>query len=121
MRGDICSFVASCDICERNKHEIVLSLGLLQPLPIPEHNWTNISIDFIEGLPKSGGKQVIFMMVDRMSNYAHFMPLRHPFTALNLAQSFLDNVYKLHGLPNSMLVTKKNFSLVLFGKICSPC
>ncbi|KAK9175296.1 hypothetical protein WN944_027302 [Citrus x changshan-huyou] len=103
MRREICSFVEACDNCQRNKHENVLSPGLLQPLPIPEHNWTDISIDFIEGLPKSSGKQIIFVVVDRLSKYAHFMPLSHPYTALDVAQLFLDNVYKLHGLPNSIV------------------
>ncbi|KAH9657611.1 hypothetical protein KPL70_023155 [Citrus sinensis] len=102
MQREICSFVAACDNCQRNKHENVLSPGLLQPLPIPEHNWTDISMDFIEGLPKSSGKQIIFVVVDRLSKYAHFMPLSHPYTALDVAQLFLDNVYKLHGLPNSI-------------------
>ncbi|KAH9762794.1 hypothetical protein KPL70_000939 [Citrus sinensis] len=103
MQREICSFVAACDNCQRNKHENVLSPGLLQPLPIPEHNWTDISMDFIEGLPKSSGKQIIFVVVDRLSKYAHFMPLSHPYTALDVAQLFLDNVYKLHGLPNSIV------------------
>ena len=66
MRREIFSFVVACDICQRNKHEIVLCPGLLQALPIPEHNWTDIPMDFIEGLPKSGGKQVIFVVVDRL-------------------------------------------------------
>ena len=74
MRTEICSFVAACDICQRNKHENMLSPSLLQPLPIPEHNWTDISMDFIEGLPKSNDKQVIFVVVDRLSKYEHFCP-----------------------------------------------
>ena len=60
-------------------------------------------MDFIERLQKSSDKQVIFVVVDRQSKYAHFMPLTHPYTSLNMAQFVLDNVYKLHGLPNSII------------------
>ena len=54
-------------------------------------------MDFIEGLPKSRGKEVIWVIVYRMSKYAHFIPLSHPYSASTLAQAFLDQVYKLHG------------------------
>ena len=103
MRKEIGIFLVECKICQRNKDETVSYLGLLQPLPISEQVWTNISMDFIEGLPTSHGKQVIFVVVDRLSKYAHFMPLSHPYTALNVAQAFMDNVYKLHGLSKSIV------------------
>ena len=57
-------------------------------------------MDFIEGLPKSMGKDVVFVVVDRMSKYVHFMSLTHPFLALDVVQSYLDNVFKLHNMPN---------------------
>ncbi|KAE9611636.1 putative nucleotidyltransferase, Ribonuclease H [Lupinus albus] len=60
-------------------------------------------MDFIEGLPPSFGKQVIFVVVDRLSKAAHFMALAHPYTATSVAQSFLDNVFKLHGYPDSIM------------------
>ncbi|GJY61796.1 putative reverse transcriptase domain-containing protein [Tanacetum coccineum] len=64
-------------------------------------------MDFVEGLPKSHEKTVIFVVVDRLSKYAHFMPLQHPFTAAQVAQVFLDNIYKLHGLPNTIMSSEK--------------
>ena len=61
--------------------------------------WTHISIDFIEGLPKSLGKDVIFLVVDRLSKFAHFIPLSHPYAVHTVATAFIDNVMKLHGPP----------------------
>lgn len=75
MKKAVFKFVAECDVCQRNKTETVASPGLLQPLPIPTRLWTDISMDFIEGLPLSNGKSVIFVVVDRLSKYVHFMAL----------------------------------------------
>ena len=60
-------------------------------------------MDFIEDLPKSDGYSVILVVVDRLTKYAHFIPVKHPYTASTIAQAFLDNVVKLHGLPNSIV------------------
>lgn len=92
MKKEVYKYVSECDVCQRNKTETVASLGLLQPLPIPTRLWTDISMDFIEGLPLSNGKSVIFVVVDRLSKYVHFMALSHPYTAANVAQTFLDTV-----------------------------
>ena len=77
--------------------------GLLQPLPIPEGAWQDLSMDFIEGLPKSEGYTVILVVVDRFTKYAHFIPIKHPYTAHTIAQSVFDNVVKLHGMPNTIV------------------
>lgn len=58
---------------------------------------------FVEGLPKSNGKEVIFVIVDSFTKYAHFVALSHPYTAAQVAQIFLDNIYKLNGSPVSTL------------------
>jgi hypothetical protein len=65
--------------------------------------WKPISMDFIEGLPKSQGKEVILVVVDRLTKYAHFISLSHPYTASDIAQIFLDNIFKLQGLPKVIL------------------
>lgn len=59
MKKHVREFVKECQTCQCNKYETVASPGLLQPLPLPQTVWSEISMDFIEGLPKSQGKDVI--------------------------------------------------------------
>jgi hypothetical protein len=103
MKQDVHKFVAECDVCQCNKGETVKSPGTLQPLSIPPAIWQDISMDFIVGLPKSGNKSIIMVVVDRLSKYAHFYALQHPFTASTMAQIFMDQVFKLHGMPHSIV------------------
>lgn len=103
MKQDVIRYVAECDVCQRNKNETVATPGLLQPLPIPNRLWTDISMDFIEGLPTSSHKTVVMVVVDRLSKSAHFIPLSHRYTATMVAQAFLDNIFKLHGMPGSIV------------------
>jgi hypothetical protein len=60
-------------------------------------------MDFIEGLPKSEGFEVILLVVDRLTKYAHFIPLHHPYTASTVANLFLDTIIRLHGVPLSCI------------------
>ncbi|WVZ08837.1 hypothetical protein V8G54_022183 [Vigna mungo] len=102
MTKDVRRFVLTCEIYQKCKYDTSTSLGLLQPLQIPERIWQHITMDFIEGLPASKCKQVIYVRVDRLSKVAHFMSLKHPYSATEVAQSFLDNVFKFHGFPDSI-------------------
>lgn len=103
MKQDVYTHVRSCDVCQKCKNETVTYPGLLQPLPIPDKVWQDISMDFIEGLPKAVGKEVIFEIVDRLSKDAHFIALKHPYTTLDVAQMFMDQVFRLHGMPKSIV------------------
>jgi hypothetical protein len=119
IKQDIRNFVAECDVCQRNKGETVKSMGTLQPLSIPPTIWKDISMDFIIGLPKSGNKSVIMVVVDRLLKYAHFCALQHPFTTSMVAQIFMYKVFKIHGMPHSIVSNRdptftRNFWQELF-------
>ena len=103
MTSFIKKIVRECDICQRSKSKNVLLARKLQPLPIPSQVWTDLAMDFIEGLPKSTGKDTTFIVVDRLSKYAHFFALSHPFTIVRIAQIFFDNIFKLHGLRKTIV------------------
>ena len=70
---------------------------------VPPEAWHTVSMDFIEGLPMSGKFDTILVVVDKLTKYGHFIPLKHPFTATTVAQLFVDNVYKLHRMPKVLI------------------
>ncbi|XP_026417065.1 uncharacterized protein LOC113312532 [Papaver somniferum] len=101
----------------RNKHENTLPVGLLQLIPIPNQAWQHISMDFIEGLPKSEHKDVILVVFDRLTKYNHFIALQHPYTAITVDKAFLHNIFKLHGLPSSITSDRDK---VFTSNFCFP-
>lgn len=82
-------FVKACFICQQAKTTNAHLSDLLQPLPIPQQIWEEISMDFILGLPLSKGFTVIYVVVDRLSKYGHFMPLKTNFTSQTVVQVFI--------------------------------
>lgn len=74
-------YIRACATCQRYKSEHLHPAGLLLPLPVPTSVWTDLGLDFIEALPRIGGKSVILTIVDRFSKYCHFIPLAHPYSA----------------------------------------
>ncbi|KAJ9536303.1 hypothetical protein OSB04_un000512 [Centaurea solstitialis] len=116
MKGDISKMVSQCDICQRQKYSTMAPSGLLQPLELPNKVWSEITMDFITGLPKSEGYSVIFVVVDRLSKYGHFVPLKHPYTALTVAEVFLREVVRLHGILESIVSDRDRVFLSLFWR-----
>jgi hypothetical protein len=106
MKKDITHYISECAVCQREKAEHYHYPGLLDPLDPPDMAWQHITMDFIEGLPKSQGKEVILVVVDRMTKMAHFIALPHPYTAQSVAEAFITNVFKLHGPPASIITDR---------------
>jgi len=97
---DIARYVAECDVCRRIKAEQQRPASTLQPLPIPEWKWDKVSMDFITGFPKTQkGNDAIFVVIDRLSKVAHFLPIRESITASQLVDLYVSRVVSLHGVP----------------------
>ena len=92
-----------CDACQHNKNQTQAPAGKLMPNSIPEKPWSHISADFITKLPLAQRYDLILVVVDRLTKMAHFIPTTEKTTAGGLAQLFRDNVWKLHGLPESII------------------
>jgi hypothetical protein len=116
IKQDVESFIKQCSICQQAKHENCKLLRSLSPLPILENFWQDLSIDFINGLPKCEGYSVILVVVDRRSKYAHFLPLKHPYTAHSVAKIFFTNVVKLHGVPRTIVCDRDKIFTSSFWK-----
>ncbi|KAJ9566907.1 hypothetical protein OSB04_002873 [Centaurea solstitialis] len=117
MRSDIKEFVRNCEVCQRNKVLGGSSAGLLQPILLTLKVWDEITMDFIDGLPKSKGCSVIMVFVDRLSKYAHFAPLKHPFDATIVADVFVKEVVKLHGIPQVIISDQDKVITMLTFKV----
>lgn len=81
LKSQVVSFVQGCNTCKPTKSKNTPYPGLLQPLEVSDRAWTHLSMNFIKGLPRSEGKNVILVVIDHFSKYAHFLALSHPYTA----------------------------------------
>lgn len=116
LREDVHTYVNGYDICQRHKYDRSPYPRLLQPLKLPVTAWRSISMDFIKGLPKSKGKTVILVVVDRLTKYAYFLSLSHPYSASEVAKLFTEHVYKLHGMRDDIVSERDPSSPAKFGK-----
>lgn len=116
MRKSVIDFVTQCQICQQMKTATQAPAGLLQPLPIPGNTLEDISMDFITHLPISHRKTVIWVVVDCLTKYAHFVALPTHFTTQSLATIFSVEIYHLHGVPKSIVSDRDPLFLNTFWK-----
>ncbi|KAJ6436324.1 mRNA 3 end-processing YTH1 [Purpureocillium lavendulum] len=104
LNADARRFVRNCHGCLRNKTSRLRYQGTLKPLPIPLQRWRDLSVDFIGPIkPTARGFNAIMVVVDRLSKDRHFSPCRTDMKAHDLAMLFVRDVWKLHGLPDSIV------------------
>jgi hypothetical protein len=105
MKGEIVEYVSGCDTCQRIKASHLKTAGQMQPLSIPAWKWDDISMDFIVGVPLMPRKHdSIWVIVDRLSKTAHFIPVHTTYSAERYAEIYIDLVVRLNGVPKTILL-----------------
>jgi hypothetical protein len=104
MKMEIAEYVVVCDSCQRIKAEHQRPAGLLQPLHIPQWKWDEIGMDFIVGLPRTRtGYDSIWVVVDRLTKAAHFIPVKTTYNSVVLAELYMSQIVCLHGVPKKIV------------------
>jgi len=104
MKREIAKYVSECDLCQRIKASHLKVAGTLQPLSIPSWKWEDISMDFIVGLPNTSQKHdSIWVIIDRLTMIAHFLPVHTTYSAKKYAEIYLDQIVRLHGVPKTII------------------
>ena len=91
----------------------------MQPLPIPVWKWDEIRMDFVVGLPKiQKGHDSIWVIVDRLTKSAHFIPVWTNYGGEKLAKLYVENIVKLHGVPSRIVSDRGTQFTSRFWKVC---
>ena len=103
MEREVREYVGACPVCARSKTSSRAQMGLLQPLPIPTRPWAEISLDFVTGLPVSGGNTTVLTVVDRFSKMVHFIALPKLPSAKETADIMMNHIFRIHGFPKDIV------------------
>jgi hypothetical protein len=108
MKREIAEHVAICDSCQRIKAEHQKPARLLQSLRISHWKWDEIGMDFIVGLPRTrAGYDSIWVVVDRLTKSAHFIPVKTSYSSAILAELYMSRIVCLHGVPNKIVSDRR--------------
>jgi hypothetical protein len=122
LKRDVAAHVAICDVCQIAKAEQQRPAGLLHPLKIPEWKWEEIGMDFIVGLPRTPvGYDSIWVIVDRLTKVAHFIPMRTNYTGAKLAELYMTRIVCLHGVPKKIVSDQGSQFTSRFWKKLHEC
>ncbi|KAA3460517.1 reverse transcriptase [Gossypium australe] len=104
LKREVTEFVGKCLTCQQVKAEHQLPSGLLQPVKIPQWKWEWITMDFVSGLPLTPSKKdAVWVIVDRLTKSAHFVPVRMDYSLQKLAKLYVAEIVRLHGVPVSII------------------
>jgi hypothetical protein len=104
LKRDVAAHVAVHDVCQRVKVEHQRPAGLLHPLKVLEWKWEEIGMDFITGLPRTPkGYDSIWVIVDRLTKGAHFIPVKTTYKGSKLAELYMARIMCLHGVPKKIV------------------
>jgi hypothetical protein len=104
MKREAARYVSECDTCRKVKADYTKPEALLQPLSIPERKWDDISMDFNVGLPMTAHKfDSIWVIMDRLSKFAHFIPVHTCYDARRYVEIYIARVLCLHGVPKMII------------------
>ena len=104
MKKDVVVYVSRCLTCQKVKSEHKRPQGMIQPLDVPKWKWNSISMDFICGLPRTPkGNNMIWVIVDRLTKSAHFVPMKDTWKLEKLATAYREHVLRLHGVPSDIV------------------
>ncbi|KAI3718922.1 hypothetical protein L6452_19807 [Arctium lappa] len=107
MKFDVARYVERCVTCSQVKAEHQRPYGSLQSLNIPEWKWEHITMDFVTKLPKNlRGHDTIWVIVDRLTNSVHFLPMHETLPMDKLAKLYIDEVVSSHGIPLSIVTVE---------------
>ena len=103
MQSFVRRYIRHCHVCKQSKGSHFKKQSVLQPLPVPEQRWQDLSIDLVTGIPEVNGCNTICNVVDRLSKERHYIGTTKELHAERLADLFLKHVWKHHGLPRSIV------------------
>jgi RNase H-like domain found in reverse transcriptase/Reverse transcriptase (RNA-dependent DNA polymerase)/Integrase zinc binding domain/Retroviral aspartyl protease len=109
MKEKVTEYIKKCADCQKNKHDTHAPHGEMQAIELPSEPWTDVTMDFVTGLPPSEDPatkvkyNAILVIVDRFTKYAEMVPFRNDFTAVQLGSITLDRLVRYHGIPRTII------------------